>query len=65
MQVGANGQPTNCELVDKFRKNYVNSKLCEVLMDHHTFEPARDDENAPVPGVYRSSLSYMDLREKF
>ena len=62
MKVDAEGHATDCEVVDRFRKNYVNMKLCEVVMNHYTFEPARDERNQPVEGSYRASLSYADLR---
>ncbi|MEO0589758.1 MAG: hypothetical protein AAFZ11_04270 [Pseudomonadota bacterium] len=62
MKVDATGHATDCEVVDRFRKNYINMKLCEVVMDHYTFEPARDERNQPVEGSYRASLSYADLR---
>ena len=53
---------TGCEIEDEFRRTYVNQKLCSVLMKTHTFQPARDASNAPVPGSYSNSLSYMELR---
>ena len=62
MTVDAEGHATDCEVVDQFRKTYVNMKLCEVVMNHTTFTPARDDHNQPVEGSYRHSLSYADLR---
>ena len=62
MKVDAEGHATDCQVVDRFRKNYVNMKLCEVVMNHYTFEPARDEHNEPVEGSYRASLSYADLR---
>ena len=65
MKVDAEGHATDCQVVDRFRKNYVNMKLCEVVMDHYTFEPARDEHNQPVEGSYRASMSYADLRAEF
>lgn len=64
MTVDAEGHATDCEVVDRFRKTYVNMKLCEVVMNHSTFEPARDDHNQPIEGSYRHNLSYADLREQ-
>lgn len=64
ISVDAQGNATECEVTEKFRRTYVNQKLCSVLMKHHIFEPARDASNAPVAGSYSARLSYMDLREK-
>ncbi len=63
--VDADGKPTDCALDDEFRRKYVNTKLCSVLLKHHKFEPARDEANEPVAGHYTNRLSYMALREKF
>lgn len=64
MTVDTEGHATECEVVDRFRKNYVNIKLCEVVMNHYTFEPARDEKNEPTMGSYRASISYQQLREE-
>ncbi|MEM7700813.1 MAG: hypothetical protein AAF251_02640 [Pseudomonadota bacterium] len=64
MKVDEEGHATECEVVDRFRKNYVNIKLCEVAMAHYTFEPARDAHNQAVEGSYRAKLSYKELREE-
>ncbi|WP_086608311.1 hypothetical protein [Erythrobacter donghaensis] len=64
LDVNPAGVPTDCELTDKFRMNYVNDKLCEVLLKHHTFEPAVDASGAPVESSYEGSLNYVELREK-
>ncbi|MEO0417391.1 MAG: hypothetical protein AAF249_00880 [Pseudomonadota bacterium] len=64
MKVDEQGQATDCEVVDRFRKNYVNIKLCEVAMAHYTFEPARDVHNQAVVGSYRAKLSFKELREE-
>ncbi|MEO0461565.1 MAG: hypothetical protein AAF127_00410 [Pseudomonadota bacterium] len=62
MTVDSEGHAVDCKLENKFRRAYINMKLCEVLMQHHTFKPALDEDNAPVEGVYRSRLIYMDMR---
>nr|WP_298927139.1 hypothetical protein [uncultured Erythrobacter sp.] len=62
IKVDADGKPTGCELTDGFRRTYVKKKLCDVLVKHHTFEPARDESDAPVEGTYTARLSYMDMR---
>lgn len=64
LEVDAAGTPTECELVDKFRMNYVNVKLCEVLMKHHSFEPAQDASGASVDGTYEGRLNFLEMREK-
>ena len=64
LQVDTAGKPTGCELENKFRRTYVNVKLCEVLMKHHSFEPARDASGTPVGGSYEGRLNYLEMREK-
>ncbi len=64
MKIDAQGEATDCEVVDRFRKTYVNKKLCEVAMAHHTFEPARNAKNEAVEGSYRVHISYADLRKE-
>jgi hypothetical protein len=44
--------------------NYVNEKLCEVLLKHHTFEPALDASGAATEGSYEGRLNFMEMREK-
>jgi hypothetical protein len=64
LDVDATGAPVHCELTDKFRMNYVNDKLCEVLLKHHTFEPAQDASGSPVEGSYEGRLNFIEMREK-
>ncbi|MEE4339452.1 hypothetical protein [Erythrobacter sp.] len=64
LSVDEAGKVTGCKLVNEFRKNYVNQMLCEVLVEHHTFEPAHDASGAAVPGTYTARLVYEDLRAK-
>lgn len=64
LEVDAEGTPVDCELAEKFRMNYVNDKLCEVLMKHHNFEPAQDASGAPVEGSYEGRLNFMEIRQK-
>ncbi|WP_156318029.1 hypothetical protein [Porphyrobacter sp. AAP60] len=64
LEVDAAGTPTECELVDRFRMNYVNVKLCDVLMKHHSFEPALDATGSAVDGSYEGRLNFMEMREK-
>jgi hypothetical protein len=64
IEVDPAGTPVDCQLTEKFRMNYVNDKLCEVLLKHHTFEPARDDTGAAVESTYAGRLNYLEMREK-
>ena len=64
LTVGADGTVTECKLLEKFRRTYVNKRLCQVLVAHHEFEPALDSADMPVESQYTSRLVYMDMREK-
>jgi hypothetical protein len=64
LSVDPAGTPTDCQLAERFRMNYVNDKLCEVLLKHHTFEPALDASGTPVEGTYDGRLNYLEMREK-
>lgn len=64
IEVDAAGTPIDCKLTEKFRMNYVNAKLCEVLLKHHSFEPAQDASGAPVEGSYEGRLNYLEMRAK-
>lgn len=56
------GAVTECRLKDEFRRTYINERLCDVLIKHHTFEPAQDASGTAVPGSYTARLVYADLR---
>ncbi|KWV92758.1 hypothetical protein [Erythrobacter sp. YT30] len=64
LTVGADGEVTSCEITEKFRRTYVNQKLCDVLSKHHHFEPAHDSNDAPMEGEYTSSLNYLEMRKE-
>lgn len=64
LSVDQAGTPITCELTERFRMNYVNDKLCEVLLKHHTFEPARDASGEAVESTYAGRLNYLEMREK-
>lgn len=64
LEVDAAGTPVDCELENEFRMNYVNDKLCEVLMKHHSFEPAQDASGDAVVSSYEGRLNFTDLRAK-
>ncbi len=64
LEVDAEGKATDCKVFNEFRRTYVNEKLCEVLVNHHAFEPAHDASGQPVPSEYTARISYMDLRER-
>ncbi|MEQ8412197.1 MAG: hypothetical protein RIC51_03445 [Erythrobacter sp.] len=62
LTVDAAGDVTGCELRHEFRRTYINERLCDVLIAHHTFEPAHDASGTAVAGSYSSRLVYADLR---
>jgi hypothetical protein len=64
LEVDAAGTPVDCALTEEFRLNYVNDKLCQVLMKHHSFEPAEDASGAPVEGSYEGRLNFLEMRQK-
>lgn len=64
MKIDAQGEATECEVIQRFRKTYINKKLCEVAMAHYTFEPAHNAQNEAIEGSYRAHLVYSDLREE-
>lgn len=64
LQVDEAGKPTGCEITDKFRRTYVNDTLCDVLLKHHSFEPAEDATGTAVEGSYEGRLNFLELREK-
>lgn len=64
LEVDSAGTPTDCRLTEEFRMNYVNDKLCEVLIKHHNFEPAQDASGALVEGSYEGRLNFLEMRER-
>lgn len=62
IEVDAAGKATSCTIVEKFRRTYINMKLCEVLLEHHTFAPALNAASEPIAGTYEHSLSFSELR---
>lgn len=62
IDVDEHGEPTACKITQEFRRTYINLKLCEVLMEHHTFEPALDAKSEPIAGTFEHTLSYRELR---
>ena len=64
LTVGTDGEVTSCELTESFRMAYVAQRLCAVLSEHHTFEPALDKSGTPVEGSYSARISYTELRER-
>jgi hypothetical protein len=64
LEVDPAGTPTGCHLTEEFRMNYVNDKLCEVLIKHHSFEPAQDASGVPVEGSYEGRLNFVEMRTK-
>lgn len=64
LTVDAEGNATHCELTETFRLRRVTDTLCDVLMEHHTFEPAHDESGAAVESSYTSRISYQEMRER-
>ncbi len=64
LTVDAEGKATGCELTETFRMRRVSDTLCEVLMAHHTFEPAHNAEGAAIEGNYSSRISYQEMLER-
>jgi hypothetical protein len=64
MTVDSEGNVTSCELTESFRRAYISQRLCDILSEHHTFEPALDDSGMPVEGTYTAQLSYQEMRDR-
>lgn len=64
LTVDAAGTATGCEFTEAFRMRRVSDSLCEVLMEHHTFEPAHDATGTAVEGSYSARISYRDVQER-
>ena len=64
LTVDAEGNATECELTESFRLRHVSIRLCDVLMAHHTFEPAHDETGTAVEGSYSHRMSYKEIRER-
>lgn len=65
LTVDSEGKVTDCELTESFRMKSVTTSLCDILSEHHTFEPALDASGQPTEGSYSARISYLELREKF
>lgn len=65
LTVDSEGEVTGCELTESFRMKSVSNSLCEILSEHHTFEPALDASGQPTEGSYSARISYQELRDKF
>lgn len=58
LDIGADGAPTSCTLSRKFRSPLVTKQLCDVLMRHSRFEPARDAWGTAVNGSYSGRITF-------
>ena len=65
LTVDSEGKVTDCELTESFRMKSVTTSLCDILSEHHTFEPALDATGQPTEGSYSARISYLELREKY
>ncbi|MFU7528156.1 hypothetical protein [Qipengyuania sp. ASV99] len=64
LTVDAEGDVTDCELTESFRLKSVSERLCDILSEHHEFEPAQNAEGEPVEGSYSARIAYADVRER-
>ena len=64
LTVDSQGNATDCELTETFRMRRVSLRLCDVLMEHHTFEPAIDETGTAVEGTYSSRISYQEVMDR-
>ncbi len=64
LTVDAEGKATDCVLTEPFRMRRVSDRLCEVLMENHTFKPAHDANGQAVEGSYTSRISYQEMQER-
>jgi hypothetical protein len=64
LTVDAEGNVTGCELTESFRLKHVTDSLCDVLSEHHHFEPAQNAAGEPVEGSYSSRIAYADVRDR-
>lgn len=64
LTVDAKGNVTDCELTETFRLRHVSETLCDVLSEHHTFEPAQNAEGEAIEGSYSSRIAYADVRDR-
>ncbi len=64
LTVDAEGKPTDCELTETFRMRRISDSLCEILIEHHTFEPALDASGNAIAGNYSSRISYQEMRDR-
>ena len=64
LTVDAEGDVTDCELTESFRLKSVSERLCDILSEHHEFEPAHNAAGEPVEGSYAARIAYADVRER-
>lgn len=64
LTVGIDGKPTSCEVTDDYRQKFTAISLCNTLIGHHSFEPARDADGNAIEGSYENRLYYANLRKE-
>lgn len=64
LTVDEQGEVTQCELTEEFRLRRISERLCEILSEHHHFEPAHNAAGEPVEDVFTSRISYQEVRER-
>jgi hypothetical protein len=56
LKVDADGKAVECGLSRGFRR--AEETLCGPLMSYHRFDPARDKDGKPIPGIYLSQIDF-------
>jgi hypothetical protein len=62
LKVDAEGRAVECTLGRGFQR--AQADLCGPLLAHHRFDPARDQEGNPVPGIYLSRVDFRVLTDR-
>jgi protein TonB len=54
--VAEDGKVTDCTLVRKFRRAFVNAQLCKAVVTSAKFAPARDGQGNAIAGTYKGDI---------
>ena len=52
------GRPTHCHVLNQMTAKVLREAACSALLQYGRFEPARDAEGEPLPGLLRTSIQY-------
>ncbi|MEM6476642.1 MAG: TonB family protein [Pseudomonadota bacterium] len=58
LTIGTNGRVSNCEVTQVKGPTSFNDTVCMLMFKHATFEPARDAEGEPIPGMFSTSVIF-------